>query len=295
MFLVGTCCCDGVVALPPQACVGAFLEANERYATSTKAYRETTAGNVYGNHLKTICGPDGLSGRFPFTVKKRAPSAGGDWTMAKSIELRPQVTGAIYAQAEKCVREISNQINPVWVKLFPEGKLPSGTNEADAILLLEFYLQYIVEAKSKCKAKAKEEEASLEAQGEVVVGEAVHAQAVDVEAAPEPEVEVEVVKPKGDGAEDEEEELVAIPDLDMDVKRVAKLDPWGFTGKNPNMPAWLFYSYLGKQEAGVMKQPVRKTDGGSGRAAQRERADKRASVRRGAAAAGAAPTDRLTD
>ena len=47
------------------------MEADERYAASTKTYRETVVAQVFGTKLKDICGANGTEGPYPFPVKVR--------------------------------------------------------------------------------------------------------------------------------------------------------------------------------------------------------------------------------
>ena len=58
-------------SLSPQAAVGAKLEADERWSSSTKTYRQQVTCEVFGNKMKDICGATGTEGPHPFVVKKR--------------------------------------------------------------------------------------------------------------------------------------------------------------------------------------------------------------------------------
>lgn len=139
------------------AALGAKLEAEERHAKSALTYRHMVTSEVFGNHLKKLCGEDGATGDWLFPVKHRPPSSGGDWTMALSIELRSKNGKAIYAKADEAEREIKNSFNPLFRQLFPNGnvgakwELPSGTNVDDAYRLMEYNVMLKQQKKSKSK------------------------------------------------------------------------------------------------------------------------------------------------
>jgi hypothetical protein len=122
------------------AALGCKLEADERHSRSTRKYRENVCEEVFGAQLKKICGENGTDGRYPFPVKERPERQGGNWTMVRSIELRSKNGKAIYGKAEIALRAILNHINPLFKRLFPDGKVPSGSNPDDVFAILEYNL-----------------------------------------------------------------------------------------------------------------------------------------------------------
>jgi hypothetical protein len=122
------------------AALGCKLEADERHSKSTRKYRENVCAEVFGAQLKKICGDNGVDGRYPFPVKERPERQGGNWTMVRSIELRSKNGKAIYGKAEIALRAILNHINPLFKRLFPDGKVPSGSNPDDVFAILEYNL-----------------------------------------------------------------------------------------------------------------------------------------------------------
>ena len=62
------------------------------------AYRANKAADAYPKYLDRVCGEDGSSGPFPFKLKRRTPSAGGNWTFQLSKQERPKLGRAIYKQ-----------------------------------------------------------------------------------------------------------------------------------------------------------------------------------------------------
>ena len=65
------------------------------------------------------------------------------------------------------------------------------------------------------------------------------------------------------------------------IKDVESIDPSTYKDKNVNLLAWRIYSYLGAKEPSLIENPERKSEGASGRAAQRKAAEVRAHTRRG--------------
>ena len=124
------------------------MEACERHAKSTEAYRFTVADEVYAAKLREICGPNGLGGPYPFCVKKRKPHQGGDWTFERSIQERNSAAGNIYRMGKKAVAAIKI-INKTFLMVCPDAKWPSGWGEEDVVNTVEYNLALIDEKKKK--------------------------------------------------------------------------------------------------------------------------------------------------
>ena len=84
-------------------------------------------------------------------------------------------------------------------------------------------------------------------------------------------------------AAEEAELVMGSVQLESDVSKVKELDPTEFHNKNPFIVAWVLHSYPGDKSAECIKAPER--EDGSGRIAQRAKAEKNAETRRTAAAA----------
>ena len=101
-----------VVSRSQAATAGAA--ANERYQTSAEAYRIKVADEEYPKQLEKLCGPNGVGGPLgDFPVKRRKAKDGGDWTFARSCELRPMSEGSIYAQAKRVQKFANNKYSPL--------------------------------------------------------------------------------------------------------------------------------------------------------------------------------------
>ena len=121
----------------------------ERHAKSAEAYRVRAAEEEYPKQCEKYFGVDGkgfdrhgmptVLGAFP--DKKRRAKDGGDWDMARSVTVRPQCSGSIYAQFKLGVAEctkyesICNQI------LNSDNKPPSGWGEEDLMTCILYNLK----------------------------------------------------------------------------------------------------------------------------------------------------------
>lgn len=128
-----------------QAALASFAAVNERHGETPESYRVGQAQIEYPKQLKKICGPDGAGdgeyGNHPFPIKRRPPNAGGDFTFAKSIELRPQAHSTIYKTGKMACSKSLNIYNPLCKKLLVDGALRSGWQEEDLYKAMLFALK----------------------------------------------------------------------------------------------------------------------------------------------------------
>ena len=87
------------------------------------------ANESYPKQLIDICGPQGLGngkfGTIPFNVKKRPPSSGGDWDMAKSGAIRPTKVTSIMAKGKAVVTKVINIYIPLQNSLLVDALIMS--------------------------------------------------------------------------------------------------------------------------------------------------------------------------
>ena len=276
-----------------QGALGATLAAMEAHAKSTLTYRETKAGEVYGAKLEIICGKNGIGGTWPFEVKKRSAREGGNWTFSKSVAIRRAKPNTIYKRGVQAISCIQNVINPLFLKLFPKAEIPSGNQWEDVVLVVEYNLELIAQAK---KAAKKAKAGGIAGGGGFDEGEEGEEGLAEGMGFVEQEEEGEEGEDgDGDGnkeagkdaapreAAEEAELVMGSVQLESDVSKVKELDPTEFHNKNPFIVAWVLHSYPGDKSAECIKAPER--EDGSGRIAQRAKAEKNAETRRTAAAA----------
>ena len=291
-------------ALSPQAAVGARLEADERWSTSSKTYRAQVACEVFGAKMKDICGETGTEGPHPSVVKKRLPRDGGDWDMKACINGRTKTGDAIYKQADKVYSTIINSIVPLFYRLFPDGVLPSGWQNEDAFALIEFNLEKEKEWKKKRKEAADPEEV-VDVEKDDEGEEAAETQGSSAEpagTAADAAEQMDDEETEGDGFStqvesptpplpvensDDEDPSPPKPPAHDDVdcfepfakkSDFERVDPGTYHRKEIAALAWYVYGQLGKNDACFMKQADRTAN--STRQDQRKRGEERANKRK---------------
>ena len=272
--------------------MGARLEANERWAKSSKTYRSSVAAEVFLAKMKDICGPNGSDGPHPFVVKKRPPRDGGDWDMNACIEGRSKSGDAVYKQAEKAFTTIHNKIVPLFYRLFPDAVLPSGWQKEDALALVEFNLAKMEEFKKDKKRAAARGTAEDPVDTEDL-------QAGEQAESPTPAGEDEAngdVEINGDTFGTQQAAFVELDeqgDDDADVDADAddlegrdcfepytkkndfeKVDPSTYQRKEISTLAWYIYGQLGANDPNFAKSPDRTSS--SSRSEQRAKGEQRA-------------------
>ena len=142
------CSLADTVLLPlrTQAAARAWVHACERWSQSPETYRIEKAAKSYADQLKEICGAEGRGdGRFgaqyAFPTKQRPLAAGGDWTLQKSIEMRPKRPKSIMTKGKEAVRKMQNVYTALEKKFLVNDSLPSGWQESDLHHAMLYNLQ----------------------------------------------------------------------------------------------------------------------------------------------------------
>ena len=122
-----------------------WVAACERHSTSPETYRIQVSCDTWTAHMKTCFGVNGEGGddslfKVPFPTKRRAASAGGDWTFIKSCELRPLARQSIMGMGKMVVLKVLNVYIPLQDKFLVNDKLPSGWNDEDLWHAMLFHL-----------------------------------------------------------------------------------------------------------------------------------------------------------
>ena len=156
-----------------QAAVESFAHACERHPISEGMYRRNKCDEMYANQLKKICSPSvNGGGGIESPTKKRSAREGGNWTMVRSCEVRPENKGSVYLCGSALPTIAMGRYMPLYKRLCTgagggtsQADWPSGWQEEDMVRAMLFNLradflkkEAAVAATTNASAAAMEEE-----------------------------------------------------------------------------------------------------------------------------------------
>ena len=122
-----------------QAASYAGAAANEDRSDTQLTYRERKAAEGYPKYLEHVCGSGGSEGRFPFKIKRRTPSAGGNWTFELSKQERPKNGRGVYKQFTTARSTGRKYFLPLYLHFTKDGHPAfSGWTMEDVRIMIAF-------------------------------------------------------------------------------------------------------------------------------------------------------------